>query len=170
MKREATERQGKGEGSTDPVCGRHTRCRYLAGRWSHCLKGEKIIPGVYGSTPSPPPRSQMRAHTCTRTDVHVCTSLYMHEHIHARACTPENVHMHMCIKRMHIACMHTCTHICTRVYQHMHTTASNTQAQMYVSPRMQKCASTGPQTCMRALPCAYVKTFIKSQTHTHTLT
>lgn len=59
---------GKGEGSTNPVCGQHIQCRYLVGRWSRCLKGEKNIPGVYGSIPSTSPHSQMWA------------PLYMHTH------------------------------------------------------------------------------------------
>lgn len=70
------------EGSTDPVCGRHTRCRYLAGRWSHCLKGEKIIPGVYGSIHSP-----QRTFPNMGTHVHVHTCGCLHMYVHARMCT-----------------------------------------------------------------------------------
>ena len=98
---------GRGEGSTDPVCGQHTRCRYLAGRWSHCLKGEKIIPGVYSSIHSPLPYSQMWAHTCMHT--HKCAhmnlympvqrSMEMYACIYARksmrACTHTHMHMHL---------------------------------------------------------------------------
>lgn len=127
MKRRRMERQGKGEGSTDPVCGRHTRCRYLAGRWSHCLKGEKIIPGVYGSTPSPPPHSQVWAHTYVHAHVHthigVCTSLYTHELLHACACMPKCPQAYMLASmcalaraRIHTSvCM--CSSLCTQPRQ-----------------------------------------------------
>lgn len=119
MKRRMMERQGKGEGSTDPVCGRHTRCRYSAGRWSHCLKGEKIIPGVYGSTPSPPAHSQMWTHTCVHAhrNTCVCTSLYMHELLRACACMPKmqtyaHLHAHVYTHTSVCVCSSTPTQPC----------------------------------------------------------
>lgn len=87
---------GKGKGSTNLVCGQHTRYRYLAGRWSHCLKGDKIIPGVYGCILSPP---------TTFSNVGLHMHVYMPEMcMFANACAGINVYM-----LMHISMkMYTC--------------------------------------------------------------
>lgn len=122
------------EGSTHPVCGRHIQCRYLVGRWSRCLKGEKNSSEIYSPFPSPSP--------------HTCVDIYMYACLHI-CITVQCIYTHTRIKTVK---MHTYTYAgnCTFAYTIMlqssgHAHSPKTHTHEYILACTQACTSMRSQ-------------------------